>query len=72
MVNKAAMAEREEVAQQNESLKADLAGKGLIFNDVNPVPFRDALTKSGFYKEWRGKFGNEAWAILEESTGELA
>ncbi len=72
VVNKAAMAEREEVARQNESLKADLAGKGLIFNDVNPIPFRDALTKSGFYKEWRGKFGNEAWAMLEEFTGELA
>lgn len=72
VVNKAAMAEREEVAQQNEGLKADLAAKGLIFNDVDPLPFREALTKSGFYKEWRGKFGNEAWAILEDSTGELA
>lgn len=72
VVNKAALAEREEVAQQNESLKADLAAKGLIFNDVDPLPFREALTKSGFYKEWRGKFGADAWAILEDSTGELA
>ena len=72
VINKAALAERQEVAAQNESLKADLAAKGLIFNDVNPLPFREALTKSGFYKEWRGKFGDEAWAILEESTGALA
>jgi tripartite ATP-independent transporter DctP family solute receptor len=72
VINKAALAEREEVAKQNESLKAELAAKGLIFNNVDPAPFREALTKSGFYKEWRAKFGNEAWAILEESTGELA
>jgi tripartite ATP-independent transporter DctP family solute receptor len=72
VINKHALAEREEVARQNESLKADLAAKGLIFNEVNPVPFREALTKAGFYKEWKAKFGAEAWAMLEESTGELA
>lgn len=53
-------------------LKADLAAKGLVFNDVEPAPFRETLTKSGFYKEWRAKFGEEAWAILEETTGPLA
>ncbi len=72
VVNAAAVAEREEVAKQNESLKADLAAKGLVFNDVDPAPFREALSKAGFYKEWKGKFGPEAWAILEEAAGELA
>ncbi len=72
VINKSALAEREEVAKQNDSLKAELATKGLIFNDVDPAPFRETLTKAGFYKEWKGKFGAEAWAILEESTGELA
>ncbi|ACA16226.1 TRAP dicarboxylate transporter, DctP subunit [Methylobacterium sp. 4-46] len=72
VVNAAALAEREEVARQNEGLKADLAAKGLIFNEVDPAPFREALTKSGFYKEWKAKFGPEAWAILEETSGELA
>jgi TRAP-type C4-dicarboxylate transport system substrate-binding protein len=66
------MAEREEIAQQNTSLKSDLAAKGLVFNDVDPAPFRETLTKSGFYREWKTKFGEEAWARLEEFTGKLA
>ncbi|MBE7197076.1 MAG: TRAP transporter substrate-binding protein [Parafilimonas terrae] len=72
VINAAAMAQREEVAKQNEALKAELASKGLIFNDVDPAPFRETLSKAGFYKTWKGKFGPEAWAILEESTGPLA
>ena len=72
IINASALAEREEVARQNDTLKADLAAKGLIFNDVDPAPFREALTKSGFYKEWRGKFGAEAWEMLEDTTGGLA
>jgi tripartite ATP-independent transporter DctP family solute receptor len=71
IVNKNAMAEREEIAKQNVALRADLAAKGLIFNDVDPAPFRETLTKFGFYKKWRKSFGEEAWALLEESTGKL-
>jgi TRAP-type C4-dicarboxylate transport system substrate-binding protein len=65
------LAEREEIARQNTSLKSDLAAKGLVFNDVDPAPFREILTKSGFYAEWKSKFGEEAWGLLEESTGKL-
>jgi len=72
IVNAQCVAEREEVARQNTALKADLAAKGLIFNEVDPAPFREQLRKAGFYTEWRGKFGEEAWNILEESTGKLA
>jgi len=48
-----------------------LAAKGLIFNDVDPAPFREKLRNSGFYAEWKSKFGEEAWSLLEESTGKL-
>ena len=72
IIDASALAEREEVARQNDTLKADLAAKGLIFNEVDPAPFREALTKSGFYKEWREKFGAEAWEMLEDTTGKLA
>ena len=65
-------AERADVAAQNIALQKDLAAAGMIFNDVNPAPFRDALSKAGFYKEWRGKFGDEPWALLEEAVGTLA
>jgi TRAP-type C4-dicarboxylate transport system substrate-binding protein len=71
IINKNALEEREEIAQQNTSLKSELAGKGLVFNDVDPGPFRETLTKSGFYAQWKSNFGEEAWALLEESTGKL-
>jgi tripartite ATP-independent transporter DctP family solute receptor len=72
IINATALAEREDVARQNEALLGDLAAKGLVFNDVDPAPFRETLRKSGFYVEWKNKFGEEAWALLEEATGKLA
>jgi TRAP-type transport system periplasmic protein len=71
IIDKNAMEQREEIAKQNTSLKGDLAAKGLVFNDVDPAPFRETLSKAGFYSEWKAKFGDEAWALLEESTGKL-
>ena len=71
IVNKNALAERDEIARQNTSLKSDLAAKGLVFNDVDPAPFRETLSKSGFYNEWKSKFGEAAWALLEQATGKL-
>jgi tripartite ATP-independent transporter DctP family solute receptor len=70
-INAAAMNQREDVAKQNETLKGDLAAKGLVFNDVDPAPFREVLRKAGFYVEWKAKFGDEAWRLLEEATGKL-
>ena len=72
IVDRQALAQREEIARQNVSLRNELAAKGLIFNDVDPAPFRETLTKAGFYAEWKTKFGDEAWALLEESTGKLS
>jgi tripartite ATP-independent transporter DctP family solute receptor len=69
-VNAAAVAEREEVAKQNTSLIGELKAKGLTFNDVDPAPFREVLKKAGFYAEWRKKFGDESWQMLEEATGQ--
>jgi TRAP-type C4-dicarboxylate transport system substrate-binding protein len=71
IINKHAIEQRDEIAKQNTSLKGDLAAKGLVFNDVDPAPFRETLRKSGFYSEWKAKFGEETWALLEESTGTL-
>jgi TRAP-type transport system periplasmic protein len=71
VINKNALGEREEIARQNSSLKSDLAAKGLVFNDVDSAAFRETLSKSGFYAEWRSKFGEESWALLEEATGKL-
>jgi TRAP-type C4-dicarboxylate transport system substrate-binding protein len=62
---------REDVAKLNDSLRATLSTKNLVFNDVDPDAFRQALRKAGFYAEWKGKFGDEAWKTLEASVGAL-
>src|ERR1700722_2503008 len=41
IIDKFAVAEREEIARQNGSLRRELAAKGLIFNDVDPSSFRE-------------------------------
>jgi tripartite ATP-independent transporter DctP family solute receptor len=68
-LNEAAVAERADVAKLNASVKDDLVSKGMAFNDPEAGPFREALRKAGFYAEWKKKYGDEAWAILEKSVG---
>jgi tripartite ATP-independent transporter DctP family solute receptor len=71
-VNAAAVKERGDVAKLNATLQQDLAAKGLVFNQPDPAPFRDKLRSAGFYTEWRKKYGDDAWAILENAVGKLA
>jgi len=71
-VNAAAMKERDDVEKLNATLQQELAAKGLVFNKPEAAPFRDKLRSAGFYTEWKGKYGDEAWAILEQSVGKLA
>ncbi len=71
-INNAGLKEREDVAELNATLQQSLAAKGLAFNRPDPAPFRDKLRAAGFYTEWKGKYGDEAWTILEKSTGKLA
>jgi tripartite ATP-independent transporter DctP family solute receptor len=71
-VNAAGVKERDDVAKLNATLQQDLAAKGLVFNKTDAAPFRDKLRSAGFYTEWKGKYGDEAWAILEKSVGKLS
>src|SRR5665811_1436687 len=71
-INAAGIAERVDVAKLNAGLQSELSAKGLVFNTPDPAPFREALRKAGFYSEWKGKYGEEAWAILEKSVGKLS
>ena len=43
----------------------------MVFNKPDQAPFRDALSKAGFYAEWKGKFGEEAWSLLAKTSGGL-
>ena len=69
--NRAALEMRADGAKLNSSLRGELAAKGLAFNDSKLDAFRDTLVKSGCYTEWRQKYGEEAWGLLEKYTGKL-
>ena len=68
-LNDGALAQRADLETLNVSLQKNLAGKGMVFNDVDKAQFRDALRQAGFYKDWRTRFGEANWDLLEKSTG---
>jgi tripartite ATP-independent transporter DctP family solute receptor len=67
--NEAGLQQRDDVRKLNETLEAELTSKGMTFNKSEPDSFRAQLQKAGFYKEWKTKFGDEAWGLLEQSAG---
>src|SRR4051794_17891056 len=70
--DRAAMEQREDTVKLSASLKDQLIAKGLTFEAVDKAAFRKGLSDSGFYKEWRGKFGEDNWKALEAVVGALA
>jgi len=71
-INAAGLAERDDVAALDKQLQAKLAEAGMTFNNTEAAPIRDALRKAGFYTEWKGKYGDKAWGLLEKSVGQLS
>ena len=71
-INAAAVKERVDTAKLNGSLRGELEGKGLAFNQPEVAPFREKLRSAGFYSEWKGKDGDQAWELLEKSVGKLS
>ena len=69
--NAAALQQRADVAALNGRLQGKLTDSGLAFNPVDPAPFRQLLHEAGFYKDWRGRYGADAWGVLEAAVGGL-
>jgi len=70
--NAAAVKEREDLVKLNQSVEKELENLGLTFNRTDPTGFRTAVSRSGYYKQWKETFGKEAWALLEKYSGPLA
>lgn len=68
-LNEAGVKEREDVAALNATLTEELKANGMEINEPASDSFREKLKEGGFYAEWKGKYGEEAWAILEEAVG---
>jgi tripartite ATP-independent transporter DctP family solute receptor len=60
-INDAGLQQREDIKKLNESVVGDLQAKGLAINRPTADSFRAKLRESGFYGEWKGRFGPEAW-----------
>jgi TRAP-type transport system periplasmic protein len=71
-INAAAVNARVDTEKLNATVRQDLTAKGLTFNQPDVAPFREKLRAAGFYSEWKGKYGEEAWAILEKAVGKLS
>jgi tripartite ATP-independent transporter DctP family solute receptor len=71
-INAAAVNARVDTEKLNVTVRQELAAKGLTFNQPDVAPFREKLRSAGFYSEWKGKYGEEAWALLEKSVGKLS
>jgi TRAP-type transport system periplasmic protein len=71
-INAAAVKARVDTEQLNATVRQELTAKGLTFNQPDVAPFREKLRAAGFYSEWKGKYGEEAWAILEKAVGKLS
>ena len=63
--------ERADIAKLTDTLREDLTAKGLKFVDPDRDAFRAKLKASSFYKDWRAKFGDEGWKLLEAVSGPL-
>jgi TRAP-type C4-dicarboxylate transport system substrate-binding protein len=70
-INEAGLQQRADIKALNDGIQADLAAKKLVFTQPSPETFRAKLRDSGFYAEWKAKFGDEAWALLENAVGKL-
>ena len=68
-VRKHVRLQREDQEQMNTRLRAELARRGLVFNDVDPAPFRKQL--SGVYATWKERLGAKCWSLLEDTSGSL-
>jgi TRAP-type C4-dicarboxylate transport system substrate-binding protein len=68
--NASAVEQRADIEKLNATLQGELEANGMVFNNPETEPFRQKLIDAGFYTEWKGTFGDEAWAILENATGQ--
>jgi tripartite ATP-independent transporter DctP family solute receptor len=71
-LTKYALLQRRDTQIRNETLADKLARRGMTLNNADTAGFRAKLQQAGFYTKWRDRFGAQAWALLERTSGRLA
>ncbi|HJV25182.1 MAG TPA: TRAP transporter substrate-binding protein [Aromatoleum sp.] len=69
--DRSAADQRADIARLSAALREDLKAKGIAFIDVDRQAFRAALAKTSFYGDWKAKYGDQAWSLLEKYAGKL-
>lgn len=70
-LDRSATDQRADIAKLNGSLTTDLKAKGVNIINVQQDDFRKKLATTSFYNEWKGKYGSQAWELLEKVSGKL-
>lgn len=66
---KAALAQRKDLAELNASALGVLKAKGMIVNQTDVSGFKKPL--GAFYARWKENYGAKAWSLLEARVGKL-
>ena len=70
-LSEAATKQREDVLRFSDQAAKEMQAAGVVFNQVDTKPFRNALRTAGFYADWKSKFGDDAWSLMEKTVGQL-
>ena len=68
-VTRSVRLQRADQERANSTLRPELEKRGLVFNEIDPAPFRKQL--AGFYAKWKERLGSKCWSLLEDTTGRL-
>ena len=71
-LDRSAIDQRADVAERDRTLRGDLTKRGMMFRDIDKAEFRAVLAKTTYYRDWKAKYGDEAWSQLEAACGKLA
>lgn len=67
--NEAALGQREDLARLEAEAEAKLAANGMTIHRPPPGLFREALSRTDYYANWRKRIGPEGWAVLQRTAG---
>ena len=70
-IDRSAVDQRADIARLSESLQTELSSKGMSIQKVDQDIFRKSLSETSFYTEWKQKYGDQAWGLLEKEVGKL-
>ncbi|MGY2680712.1 hypothetical protein [Pseudomonas tolaasii] len=71
-INTAVLAQRDDLAKLQGTIRDTLKQQGLELVESPPEPFRQRLQSGNYHSDWHEKFGDAGWSILEKYAGKLA